>query len=85
MFIAYSFPLPSLTKPSHIRELVGRWTHHEEGKGGHGEVHENCMNPTLPLIQTSHTVHASNTEDNSTQHEHHNPHTPGEKSFIEQN
>ena len=33
MFIAYSFPLSSLTKPSHIRERVGRWTHDEEGKG----------------------------------------------------
>ena len=26
-------------------------------RGGGGEAHENCMGPTLPLVQASHTVH----------------------------
>ena len=35
---------------------MGRWTDHEEGKGGGGEAYENCMGPTLPLARP-HTVH----------------------------
>ena len=44
-------------------------------RGGGGEAHDNCMGPTLPLVQTSHTVHTWNTEYNSTLHVHHNLHT----------
>ena len=29
-------------------------------RGGGGEAHDNCMIPTLPLVQTSHTVHTHN-------------------------
>ena len=44
-------------------------------RGGGGEAHENCMGPTLPLVQASLTVHTY-TEYNSTLHVQQDPLTP---------
>ena len=83
MFIAFSFPLSSLTKPSHIRELVGRWTDLEDGNGGRWGGLRQLYGPHFTLSSDlTYCTYIKHRIQFHSQHVHHNPHTHGTKSHL---